>query len=103
MYGFSPEAKALLFSFLANLRHKVNFNSMFSDCEIDSQCATRNCFRTTHFPFYVNYFSTNINTTEEVIQFADDTSIFCCWQKSSLHGKVKEISQKTEEYVEMKY
>ena len=30
-----------------------------------------------------------------VIQFADDTSIVCCGQKGSLHGKVTEILQKT--------
>ena len=42
-----------------------------------------------------------ISTTEKVIQFADATSIVCCGQKGSLHGKVTEILQKTEEYVEM--
>ena len=49
----------------------------------------------------MNDFSSNISTTEEVIQFADDTSFVCCGQKGSLHGIVKEILQKTEEYVEM--
>ena len=49
---------------------------------------------------HVNDFSFNINTTEKVIQFADDTSIVCCGQKSSLHGKVTEL-QETEECVEM--
>ena len=53
------------------------------------------------FLLYVNDFSSNISTTEKVIQFADDTSIVCCGQKGSLHGKVTEILQKTEEYVEM--
>ena len=53
------------------------------------------------FLLYVNDFSSNINTTENVIQFADDTGIVCWGQKSSLHGKSKEILQKTEEYVEM--
>ena len=37
----------------------------------------------------------------EVIHFADDTSIICCGQESSLHGKVNEILQKTEESEEM--
>ena len=50
---------------------------------------------------YVNDFSSNISTTEKVIQFADDTSIVCCGQKRSLHGKVMENLQKTEECVEM--
>ena len=36
-----------------------------------------------------------------MIQFADDTSIVCCGERSSLHGKVMENLQKTEEYVEM--
>ena len=49
----------------------------------------------------MNDFSSNINTTEKVIQFTDDTSIVCCGQKSSLQGKVMEFLQKTEEYVEM--
>ena len=53
------------------------------------------------FLLYVNDFSSNISTTEKVIQFAVDTSIVCCGQKGSLHGKVTEILQKTEEYVEM--
>ena len=34
MYGFSQEAKELLFSFLANRRQKVELNGIFSDCEI---------------------------------------------------------------------
>ena len=38
---------------------------------------------------------------EKVIQFADDTSTVCCGQKGSLHGKVTEILQKKQEYVEM--
>ena len=49
----------------------------------------------------MNDFSSNINTTEKVIQFADDTSIVSCGQTSSLHEKVMEIFQKTEECVEM--
>ena len=53
------------------------------------------------FLLYVNDFSSNISTTEKVIQFADDKSIVCCGQKGSLHGNVTEILQKTEEYVEM--
>ena len=53
------------------------------------------------FLLYVNDFSSNINTTEKVIQFADDKSFVRCGQKSSLHGKVTEVLLKTEEYVEM--
>ena len=34
MYGFSQDAKELLFSFLANRRQKVKLNGMISDCEI---------------------------------------------------------------------
>ena len=34
MYGFSQEAKELLFAFLANGRQKVKLNGVFSDCEI---------------------------------------------------------------------
>ena len=53
------------------------------------------------FLLYVDDFSSNISTTEKVIQFADDTSFVCRGQKGSLHRKVTEIIQKTEEYVEM--
>ena len=49
----------------------------------------------------MNNFSSNISTTEKVNHFAHDTSIVCCGQKCSLHRKVTEILQKTEEYVEM--
>ena len=34
MYGFSKEAKGLLFSFSANRRQKVKFNGIFFDCEL---------------------------------------------------------------------
>ena len=102
MYGFSQEAKELLFSFLVNRRQKVKLNGMFSDCEILNHGVPQG---TVLGPFifllYVNDFSSKINTTQKVIQFADDTSIVCCGQKSSLHGKVMEILQKTEEHVEM--
>ena len=53
------------------------------------------------FLLFVNDLSSIINTTEKVFQFADDTSIVCCGNKSMLHGKIKEFSQKTEGYVEM--
>ena len=53
------------------------------------------------FLLYENDYSSNISTTEKVIQFADDTIIVCCGQKGSLHRKVTEILQTTEEYVEM--
>ena len=102
MYGFSQEAKELLFLFLANLRQKVKLNGIFSDCEILNHGVPQG---TVLGPLilllYVNDFSSNISTTEKVIQFADDTNIVCCEQKSSLHEKVTEILQKTEKYVEM--
>ena len=102
MYGFSQEAKELLFPFLANRRQKVNIIGMFSDCEIMNHGVPQGTvLGSLIFLLYVNDFTSNINTTEKVIQFADDTSIVCCGQKSSLHRKVTEILQKTEEYVEM--
>ena len=102
MYGFSQEAKELLFSFLANRRQKVKLNGVFSDCEILNHGVPQGTvLGPLIFLLYVNDFSSNISTTEKVIQFADDTSIVCCGQKGSFHGKVTEILQKTEEYVEM--
>ena len=99
---FSQEAKELLFSSLANRRQKVKLNGMFSDCEIVYQGLRQGTvLGPLIFLFYVNDFSSNINTTEKVIQFADGLSIVCCGEKSSLHGKVIEILQKTEKYVEM--
>ena len=92
-----------LFSFLANRRQKVKLNGIFSDCEILNHGVPQGTvLGPLIFLLYVNDFSSNISTTEKVIQFADDTSIVCCGQKGSLHGKVTEILQKTEEYVEMK-
>ena len=92
MYGFSQEAKEFLFSFLANRRQKVKLNGIFSDCEILNHCVPQGTvLGPLTFLLYVNDFSSNISTTEKVIQFADDTSIFCCGQKGSLHGKVTEI------------
>ena len=102
MYGFSQEAKELLFSFLANRRQKVRLHGIFSDCEILNHGVPQGTvLGPLIFLLYVNNFSANISTTEIVIQFADDTSIVCCGQKGSLHGKVTEILQKTEDYVEM--
>ena len=83
LYGFSQKAKELLFSFLANRRQKVKLNGIFSDCEILNHGVPQG---TVLGPLI---------TTEKVIQFADDTSIVCCGQKGSLHGKVTEILQKT--------
>ena len=102
MYGFSQEAKELLFSFLASPRQKVKLNGIFSDCEILNHGVPQGTvLGQLIFLLYVNDFSSNISTTEKVIQFADDTSIVCCGQKDCLHGNVTEILQKTEEYVKM--
>ena len=102
MYGFFQEAKELLFSFLANRKQRVKLNGIFSDCEISNHGVPQGTvLGALIFLLYVNDFSSNISTTDKVIQFADDTSIVCCGQKSSSHGKVTEILQKTEEYVEM--
>ena len=88
--GFSPEAKELLFSF------QVKLNAMFSDCEIVNHGVPQATVLGHLIFLYVNNLSSIINTTEKVTQFANDTSIVCCGQKSSLHGKVMEILQKRE-------
>ena len=67
---------------------------MISDCESVSQDQPI-------FILYVNNFISIVNPTEKVIQFADDTFIFSCKNKSSLNGKIKEKLKKTQEYVEM--
>ena len=77
-------------------------NGVFSDCEIlNHDVPQGTVLGPLIFLLNVNDFSSNISKTEKVIQFADDTSIVCCGQKGSLHGKFMEILQKTEEYVEM--
>ena len=92
---FSQKAKELLFSFLADRRQKVKLSGVFSDCEFLNHDAPQvNVLGPLIFLFYMNNFSSNISTTEKVIHFADDTSIVCCGQKGSLHGKVTEILQK---------
>ena len=78
MYGFSQESKELLFSFLANRRQKVKLNGIFSDCEIlNHGVPQKTVLGPLIFLLYVNDFSSNISTTEKVIQFADDTRITC--------------------------
>ena len=85
-----------------NRRQMVKLNGMFSDSEIVNHGVPQGTvLGPLIFLLYVKDFSSNINTTEKLIQFADDISIVCCGPKSSLHGKVTEILQKTEEYVEM--
>ena len=75
---------------------------MFSDCDIVNHCVPqRTVLGPLIFLLYVNDLSSNMNTAEKVIQFADDTSIVCCGQKISLLGKVMESLQTTEDYVEM--
>ena len=74
MYGFSQEGKELLFSFLANRTQKVKLNGVFSDCEILNHGVPQGTILgPLIFLLYVNDFSSNISTTEKVIQFADDT------------------------------
>ena len=95
LYDFSQEAKELLFSFLANRRQKVKLNGIFSDCEtLDHDVLQGTVLGTLIFLLYVNDFSSNISTTEKVIHFADDTSIVCCGQKGSLHGKSRKFYKK---------
>ena len=68
MYGFSQEAKELLFSFLANRRQKVKLNGMFSDCEIVNHGVPQGTvLGPLIFLLYESDFSSNINTTEKVI------------------------------------
>ena len=79
---FSQEAKKLLFSFLANLRQKVKLNGIFSDCKILNHGVPQGTvLAPLIFLLYVNDFSSNISTTQKVIQFAEDTGIFFCGQK----------------------
>ena len=102
MYGFSQEAKELLFLFLANRRQKVKLNGIFSHCEILNHGMPQGTvLGPFNFLLYMIDFSSNKSTMEKVIQFADDTSIVGCGQKGSLHGKVTVILQKTEEFVQM--
>ena len=69
MYGFSQEAKNLLFSFLANRRQKVKLNGIFSDCEIVNHGVPQGTvLGPLIFLLYVNDFSSNINTTENSIR-----------------------------------
>ena len=99
MYGFFPASERIIFSFLANRRQMVNIKGMFPECEIVNHGVSQGTVLSPLiFLFYVDDFSSNTNTAEK---FADDTSIVYCGQKSSLHGKVMEVLQKTEEYVEI--
>ena len=88
MYGFSQEAKELLFLLLANRRQKVKLNGVFFDCEFLNHGVPQGpVLGPLIFLLYVNDFSSNISTTEKVIQFADDTGIM----KFPQHKKVADI------------
>ena len=73
----------------------VKLNGMFSDCEIVNHGVPQGTVLGPLIFICERFHLTN--TTEKVIQIAYDTSIVCCARKSSLHGKVTEILQKTEE------
>ena len=95
MYGFSQEAKELLFSFLANRRQKVKLNGIFSDCKILNHGVSQGTvLGPLIFLLYVNGFSSNISTTEKVIQFADDTSIAVVDRKVAYMEKSRKFYKK---------
>ena len=77
-----PGSKRITVFISCQPRTKVELNGMFSDCEIVNHGVPQGTvLGPLIFLLYVNDFSSNTNTTEKVIQFADDTSIFCCRQK----------------------
>ena len=53
----------------------------------ESLCATENCFRISLFLLNKHNVSSEINISEKVFQFADDTPIICSGNESSLHEK----------------
>ena len=74
---------------------RLKLSGMFSDCEIVNHGVPQGTvLGQLLFLLYVNDFSSNIYTTEKAIQFPDDSSIVCCVKENSLHGQVREISQK---------
>ena len=81
----------MLFSFLAKCRQNVKPISMFSDYKpVIHGLPQGTVSRPLISLLCVNDFSSITNTKEKVFQFACDTSIVCCPNKSSLHRKNKE-------------
>ena len=62
---------------------------------------TRNRFRTVFFLLYVNDFAQNITSSNNIVQFADETSVLCIDQNpNSLQPQIKQILAETEDYLE---
>ena len=78
-------------------------NGIFFDCETVNHGVQQGSVLGPLIFLYMNDFSSIINTRENIIQFADDTSVVCCGKESSLQGREKseKFCKKTEEYVEM--
>ena len=88
MHSFSQEEKEMLFSFRANHKQKAKLYAIFSDCEfVNHVVPPVTVLGPLIFQLNVNNSSSIINTTEKLIQFADNTRIVCCGREKKLTWK----------------
>ena len=103
-YCFSNNSISLLQSFLSDRKQSVKLNSVYSSWEtLNHGVPQGTVLGPFIFLLYVNDFAQNITSSNNIVQFADDTSVLCIDQNpNSLQPQIKQILAETEDYLEKK-
>ena len=101
-YCFSNNSISLLQSFLSDRKQSVKLNSVYSSWEtLNHGVPQGTVLGPFIFLLYVNDFAQNITSSNNIVQFADDTSVLCIDQNpNSLQPQIKQILAETEDYLE---
>ena len=101
-YCFSNNSISLLQSFLSDRKQSVKLNSVYSSWEtLNHGVPQETVLGPFIFLLYVNDFAQNITSSNNIVQFADDTSVLCIDQNpSSLQPQIKQVLAETEDYLE---
>ena len=100
-FNLSQSTILLLKSFLENRTQCVKLGIDLSDkITINHDSSIRNSVRTSFFLLYVNDFSEKLEGENDVVQFADDTSIICKFEcNENIPQKIEKILEQTDKYL----